>query len=94
MQEIKDPETLKAEAIQSFALLQRTLREAEFISLDAEAQENTVKEAGRLLRNRYVEMTVKRQIVEFLKNLDVSSKITESTRQQVAHELQNWHNPL
>lgn len=90
---IKDPETLKAEAVKDFSLLQRTLREAEFIGLDPEAQEATLKEAERLLFGPGLESSPKRQLLEFVKNLDVSTKVSEKTRQQTAAIIDKWNVP-
>lgn len=86
-------ESMKATAARNFAVLSRTLQQAEFISLLPEAQEATLEEAHSLLFGFCVPMTVKRQILEFLKALEMCPKIGVDNTNQIKQILEEWNIP-
>ena len=83
----------KAVAARNFAIFSRTLQQAEFISLLPEAQEATLEEAHSLLFGQCVPMTVKRQLLEFLKALEMCPKIGPDNTNRIKQTLELWDTP-
>jgi len=91
--QIECTEERKAELTRTFALLSTTLQQAQFISLLPEAQERTLEEAHDLLFGSCVPMTVKRQILEFLKALELCPKVGPANTIRIKQSLEEWEIP-
>ena len=93
MPETKDLESLKAEAESTLAVLVRTLQVDVFRSLLPDAQEATLEEVNSLLFVAYVPFTSKRQLLDFLKDLEMTPSIGEDNVNQIKQILEEWNIP-
>ena len=83
----------KAVAARNFAIFSRTLQQAEFIGLLPEAQEATLEEAHSLLFGQCVPMTVKRQLLELLKALEMCPAVGTDNTHRIKQTLELWDTP-